>query len=404
MGKSAPISMKLNRTNFSVLIIYPLFIIALLILYCVKYDTGWFEWVMAICAYYMYNISIGVGLHRLWSHASYKTNKVVEFILMVVSSGTLQGPVIAWSSDHAYHHTYMDTELDPHTPLQFKSRIKGFFWSHIGWMLFEDKSRKKIDKGTMKRLGRNKLLIFQLRHYWKIAAFMNFIAPALIGYAIGGDLRSAFAGYVFIGFARAFQQQMTFCVNSATHFLGNQPYMNGTPGEIPWMFFLLLGENWHNFHHAFARDYRNGWKWFQLDIHKWIIYALSKVGLAHDLVVTPKVRILAKQEETRLELIEMMRAKLSDVEGQALSIADMARQKLKSLEKGAEIFADSVKAKLVQLEDAAEKLVQNVQAKVENCSFKSQDEIVKVALSQLAKLELMADKLGLIIHTQQHTS
>jgi stearoyl-CoA desaturase (delta-9 desaturase) len=388
-------NLKINWVTTSVLVFYPLLIVSALVWYCNKYDSGWFEWSMAIIAYYIYNISVGIGLHRLWSHSSYKTNKVVEFILMFISSGTLQGPVIAWASDHALHHTYMDEELDPHSPLRYKNKIKGFLWSHIGWMLFEDISKKHIDKGTMKRLGKNKVLVFQMRHYWKFAVFMNLFLPFIIGYCIGGDFKSALAGYIFIGFARALQQQMTFCVNSATHFLGNQPYMNGTPGEIPWMFFLLLGENWHNFHHAFARDYRNGWKWNQIDIHKWIIYLMSKVGLARDLVITPKERVLAKQHETRLELESLIQKNLSVVESGATGIANMAREQLKNIERGAVVLADNLRSRLIHLEESAENLMRDIKSMVHECSFKSQQHIFKIALEELHKLELIANNLGL---------
>ncbi|AEI88712.1 MAG: Fatty-acid desaturase [Candidatus Midichloria mitochondrii] len=388
-------SLRINWVTTSVLIFYPLLLIIAAIIYCDRYGTGWFEWGMAIAAHYVYNISVGIGLHRLWAHSAYKTNKFVEFILMIISSGTLQGPAIAWASDHALHHTYMDEELDPHSPLKFKNKLKGFLWSHIGWMLFEDISKKHIDKGTMRRLGRSRILVFQLRHYWKLALGMNLVVPFIVGYLIGGDLKSAVAAYIFIGLGRAFQQQMTFCVNSLTHVIGSQPYLNGTPGEIPWMFFLLLGENWHNYHHAFARDYRNGWKWHQLDIHKWIIYLMSKVGLAHDLVVTPKERILAKQAEAKLELTELMKDKLSSIEIGAIGIADMARQQIRNLEKGANMIADSIKVKLVNLEEAAENLLHSIRGKMQNCSFKSQEKVVKAALKKLEELEVVAYKLGL---------
>ena len=388
-------SLKLNWVTTSVLVFYPLFVVVTLVAYCLYYVTGWFEWGMAIVAYYIYNISIGIGLHRLWSHAAYKTNKFVEFVLMVISSGTLQGPAIAWASDHALHHTYMDEELDPHSPLRFKNKWKGFFWSHMGWMLFEDISNKHINKGILKRLGRNKILMFQLRHYWKLAIFMNLVLPPLIGYLIGGDLRSAIAGYVFIGIARAFQQQMTFCVNSLTHFIGSKPYLNGTPGDIPWMFFLLLGENWHNYHHAFARDYRNGWKWYQLDIHKWIIYIMSKIGLARELVVTPKERIFAKQAETLSELNELLKNKLSTIETSAISIAGMARQQIKNIEKNANILADNLRIKLLKLEESAESLLHSIRDKVHNCSLKSQEKVISAAMKKLEELEIIACRLGL---------
>ena len=94
------------------------------IFYSLQYGVGLFELTLFVVTYYGANISVGLGLHRLWSHASYKANKVVEALLMLVSAGTLQGPAIAWASDHKFHHAFADTDRDPHTPLKYKNKIK----------------------------------------------------------------------------------------------------------------------------------------------------------------------------------------------------------------------------------------------------------------------------------------
>lgn len=104
---------------------------------------------------------------------------------------------------------------------------------------------------------------------------MNTIMPALVGYLI--------------------EQHATFSVNSLCHFVGSKKYYKGTTGDIWWMALFLLGENWHNFHHAFPLDYRNGVKWYYFDVHKWIINVMSKLGLAWNLEVTPEIRIQAKK-------------------------------------------------------------------------------------------------------------
>lgn len=385
----------LNWLVTSVLVFYPMFIIAGVIWYCLHYGSGWQEWSLVIAAHYIINISIGVGLHRLWSHGAYKTNQVVEFILMIISTTALQGPVIAWSSDHAFHHTYTDEELDPHSPLKFKSRLKGFWWSHIGWMMYSDPVRKHIDRGTIKRLGKSKALVFQMRHYWALAIIMNIVVPFVIGYLLGGTWQSALAGYFFIGLGRAFQQNMTFCVNSACHFLGKQTYVNGTSGDIPWLFFLLLGENWHNFHHAFARDYRNGWKWNQIDIHKWVIYLMSKVGLAWDLVITPEERIKAKEAETKLQFENIVRSRLSSAENMVDGILGMAREKMQGIEKGASDIADQFSGKILKLEQKADKLLASIRNAMSECVIQQEKLFLSFA-KKIAKLEKMAASLGLV--------
>lgn len=325
----------INLTAFFALIIYPIFLITLLFQYINNHSINYIEISLFLTGYYVANIAVGIGLHRLWSHGTYKTNKYIEFILILFSAGTLQGPALSWASNHFRHHAYTDTENDPHTPLKYKNKFMGFFWAHMGWMLTGEGSYKSIDKVTAVKLGRNKLLRWQLKYYWQLAVAMNTIIPALAGYLVGGTLKYALAGFIFIGLGRALQQQVTFFVNSLCHFVGTQNYTNGTSRDIWWLFFLLLGENWHNFHHAFPSDYRNGARWYQFDVHKWIIYLMSKCGLAWDLNKTAKVRIEAKimqtvdlVTKTRLDNLRLIQEKVTE-------LGAMCQQKFTELENSA---------------------------------------------------------------------
>jgi cytochrome b involved in lipid metabolism len=47
---------------------------------------------------------------------------------------------------------------------------------------------------------------------------------------------------------------------------------------------ITLGEGYHNYHHIFPRDCRNGPQWYNVDPSKWLIYVRSKLGLAEGLV------------------------------------------------------------------------------------------------------------------------
>ena len=149
-----------------VLLLYPIILLTLAVKYSGHTQIGIFEISLAIAGYYGSNIAVGIGFHRLWSHNTYKTNKFVEFILVMLTSGTLQGPVLSWASNHYKHHTYTDKDQDPHSPLKYKNRVLGFLWSHIGWMIIGG-SYQPIDKITMVKLGRSKLLKWQLQYYWQ---------------------------------------------------------------------------------------------------------------------------------------------------------------------------------------------------------------------------------------------
>lgn len=81
------------------------------------------------CFWVMYCIGITAGSHRLWAHKSYSASTPLKVLLMLWSSGAHQGSIFHWSRDHRLHHKFSDTELDPH------SISRGFFFSHIGWLL-----------------------------------------------------------------------------------------------------------------------------------------------------------------------------------------------------------------------------------------------------------------------------
>lgn len=293
---------KIYLPAFLILIPYPIFLVCMSVWYGMKFSIGIPELCMIIISYYGSNIAIGIGMHRLWSHNSYKTNNFVHFVLAVLSAGCLQGPSLVWASDHRLHHSYADKDLDPHSPVKYKdNKLKGFLWAHLGWMLIKDDKKKHVDSITMKTLGRNPILRWQMKIYWQLAAFMNIVPPAIFGCLFLQEMSigAALSGILFFGLGRAIQQQMTFCVNSLCHFIGKKKYANDSSYDIWWLAPMLLGENWHNFHHAFGRDYRNGHKFYHFDVHKWIIWLMSKVGLAHSLVITPDVRIAAKEEEMK---------------------------------------------------------------------------------------------------------
>ncbi|CAN0568008.1 unnamed protein product [Ectocarpus sp. 12 AP-2014] len=382
----------LNYIATFALIIYPIILICLGISYAIGNSVGWFELILFLTGYYMANISVGLGLHRLWSHDAYKTNKYVEFILAVLSAGTLQGPALSWASNHFDHHTYTDTEKDPHTPQKYNGGFMGFLWSHMGWMLIGEGSYKSINRVTMVKLGRNKVLRWQLKYYWHIAIAMNTIVPAFVGFVFGGSALAAYAGFLFIGLGRALQQQATFFVNSLCHFVGTQKYTNGTSRDIWWLAFMLLGENWHNFHHAFPSDYRNGARWYHTDVHKWLIYLMSKCGLAWGLKKTTKVRIDAKIAQTKDQLSELKKNKIASMQSTLNELNSMCAEKLSELENS----SMEVKKKFWKSLSAAERRINKLKLQlheyVKNYENPS-DKIINVLNKKMQRAELAMKKL-----------
>jgi stearoyl-CoA desaturase (delta-9 desaturase) len=170
-----------------------------------------------------------------------------------------------------------------------------------------------------------------------IAFFMSFILPACIGYVYAiatgnlSPMAGALGGLLIPGVARVvLVQHATFCINSLCHMIGSRPYSTSHSARDSWIAAIFtMGEGYHNYHHEFQWDYRNGVKPWQLDPSKWIIWALSKLRLTADLKRVPNERILlAETRETKRQLTDQI-SKFQQLSGHS---SDLIEQTISSLE------------------------------------------------------------------------
>jgi len=105
-----------------------------------------------------------------------------------------------------------------------------------------------------------------------------------------------FGAFVFGFLLRTFLiHHSTFFINSVAHCWGSQSYSRESSAVNNLLLaFLTIGEGYHNYHHAFASDYRNGVRWFHFDPTKWFIWTLYKTGMAKKLIVFNKLTIKKK--------------------------------------------------------------------------------------------------------------
>ncbi len=196
-----------------------------------------------------------------------------------------------WASEHRRHHKHVDHDDDPYCI------SKGFFYAHIGWLLFKLNTDEPYD--NVADLQKDKLVCWQDRHVQWIAVLVSFGIPAILGFLWNG-WQGALGGFLIAGVARiVVLQHCTFLINSACHTIGRQPY--STKCSARDSFFLALftmGEGYHNYHHEFQHDYRNGVKPWQFDPTKWLIWTLSKLRLVRNLRRVPADKIRLAQRET----------------------------------------------------------------------------------------------------------
>ena len=228
-------------------------------------------------------MAITCGYHRLFAHATYDAHPALKFVYLLFGAMALQNSALVWSAGHRVHHRHIDdTERDPYC-----AKL-GFWFSHIGWMLRHYPSGEP-DFSTVRDLERDPLVRYQHRYYLPLALGMNFGLPLLLGWA-SGDMLGMF---LLAGVLRlVISHHVTFFINSLAHIWGSQPYTeDNTARDNPVVALLTYGEGYHNFHHMFAHDYRNGVGVWQWDPSKWFIAFMSWLGLATNLKRVPWFKI-----------------------------------------------------------------------------------------------------------------
>lgn len=245
-------------------------------------------------------VSITAGYHRLFAHRAYQAKWPVRLFFLLFGAAAFEGSALQWSLDHRNHHNYVDDkDKDPY------AITRGFFWAHMGWLLFkQDEQLEEVNKAG--DLLDDPLVTWQYRYWIGLGIFFGFVLPGLIAW-IWGDM---WGGVFIVGFLRSvINHHATFLINSLSHCVGKQTYSD-THSARDNLFTALLtfGEGYHNYHHEFASDYRNGPRWYDWDPSKWIIKALSLVGLTYNLktireeiIVRKRMQMTEKRMRRRLE-------------------------------------------------------------------------------------------------------
>lgn len=238
---------------------------------------------------WMSGLSITGGYHRLFSHASYQASWLLRLFYLLLGAACVQNSALTWSADHRNHHAHTDDDRDPY------NIRRGFWWAHIGWVCH--KGRKEPDFNLVRDLLADPLVMFQHRFYVPLAIVFGAALPTLIGMTWGDPL----GGFFVAGWLRlVLLWHATFSINSVTHSIGKQTYCRrGSARDSGLVALITLGEGYHNFHHRFQIDYRNGVRWYHFDPTKWWIWSMAQVGLARGLRRVPTERIDAARRAAR---------------------------------------------------------------------------------------------------------
>jgi stearoyl-CoA desaturase (Delta-9 desaturase) len=247
--------------------------------------------------YFTTTLGVTIGYHRLFTHSSFKTSRLVTGLLAAFGSMAVEGPVLQWVANHRRHHQFSDEEGDPHSPHLhgdgMMEVLKGMWHSHVGWMLTPSFN------GSMRYIGdlRKDPLVRRMSKLFPLWVFVGLALPALLGGLITMTWMGAFLGFLWGGLVRiTLVHHITWSINSVCHIWGAQPFKTTDDSRNnPIMGFFALGEGWHNNHHAFQSSARHGLRWWQLDVSYIVIWCMEKVGLVYDVRVPTKDRMQSKQ-------------------------------------------------------------------------------------------------------------
>lgn len=252
------------------------------------------EILVCVLLIYFSGMSITGGYHRLWSHKTYEATGPVRVIFAIGGAMALQNSILHWASDHRIHHRHVDdNERDPY------SAQRGFWYSHIGWMLREYNATGYHNYDNCRDLQKDAVVMWQHKYYLPIMLSANVGIPMLLGW-LNGDI----IGMLLLAgvFRLVLVHHVTFLINSLAHIWGRQPYTDkNSARDNDILAFFTFGEGYHNFHHIFEYDYRNGVKWWHFDPTKWLIRGLAMVGLTRNLRRCPEERIERAKMQMKMQ-------------------------------------------------------------------------------------------------------
>ncbi len=282
MTQASPSAAPLPRTlNYGAIFLFGLITLgAVVAVPAFAYVAGytWLDWIMFVFLYVVTGLGITVGYHRLVAHRSFSCPNWIKAGLLIAGGWALENSVLNWASDHIRHHARCDREEDPY------NAQRGFWYSHCGWIFSYD---PHADERYMAHLRKDPLVMWQHRYYVPIV-LSGLILPFLVGWLYQGWV-GGLGCFLLAGVGRMFAVlNSTFCINSICHLWGSQPHSQANSSQDSWWVSLFtFGEGYHNYHHTYPSDYRNGSRWYDFDPSKWLILGLSRLGLASALRTAP---------------------------------------------------------------------------------------------------------------------
>jgi stearoyl-CoA desaturase (delta-9 desaturase) len=211
-------------------------------------------------------LGISIGYHRYFSHRSFQTTRVMQFVLGLWATLGLQRGVLWWAQTHREHHRHADTEKDLHSPTR-----QGFWYAHCGW--FFEAANLKTNLG----------LIRDFASYPELRWLDSDSAIALIAVSYAGLMFWLFRweGLVWgVCWSTVLCWQMVHCIQSLSHAGGGyRRFASNDSSRNHWLLGVVTFGEFHNNHHAFPWSARQSFAWWEPDPGFWLLKVWEALGL-----------------------------------------------------------------------------------------------------------------------------
>ncbi|RJL33277.1 acyl-CoA desaturase [Bailinhaonella thermotolerans] len=288
---------KADLIIFGVVVGAPLVALAVAVPFAWGWGLGWLDIAIAAFFYIVSGLGVTVGLHRYFTHGSFKANRKLKIALGVAGSLSLEMSVIDWVATHRKHHKFSDKEGDPHSPWRFgtgpKALAKGLLYAHMGWLFESERTnREKYAPDLVKDPD-----IVKLHKLFPALALTSLLLPPILGGLLSWSWQGALTAFFWGTLIRiGLLHHVTWSINSICHVFGDEAFeVRDKSRNVWWLAIPSFGESWHNLHHSDPTCARHGALKGQIDPSAFVIKVFEKLGWAHDVRWPTPERLAAKR-------------------------------------------------------------------------------------------------------------
>ncbi|MDR8409920.1 acyl-CoA desaturase [Nonomuraea sp. 3-1Str] len=288
---------KAELVTFSLVVGLPLIAFVAAVPLAWGWGLGWTDIVIMFVFYAVSGLGVTVGLHRYFTHGSFKAKRPLKIALGIAGSLSLEMSVLDWVATHRKHHKFSDKEGDPHSPWRFgpgfRSMAKGLLYAHMGWMFDAERTnREKYAPDLCKDPDVRKL------HKWFPAlALTSLLLPGVLGGLLTWSWQGALTALFWGSLVRiGLLHHVTWSINSICHVFGEEDFqVRDKSRNVWWLAIPSFGESWHNLHHSDPTCARHGALKGQIDLSAEVIRGFERLGWVSDVRWPTPERLAAKR-------------------------------------------------------------------------------------------------------------